>query len=138
MEFITIILILIFLVGIGIAYSVGKKFGRVQRDKYWEKQVPSLREDAIKRSRSVLKGHFSEQLAPYLPDFKYNPTECKFLGKPIDFLVFKGLDDKEIEEVIFVEVKSGKSGLNKNERSLRDAIKEKRVRWEEYRVPEKD
>lgn len=138
MEFITIILILIFLVGIGIAYSVGRRAGRFQRDKHWESQIPSLREDAVKRSRSVLKGHFSEQLAPYLPDFKYSPTECKFLGKPIDFLVFKGLDDKEISEVVFVEVKSGKSSLNKNERSLRDAIKNKKVRWEEYRVPEKE
>ena len=77
-------------------------------------------------------------MAPYLPDFKYNPTECKFLGKPIDFIVFKGLDEKEIEEIVFVEVKSGKSTLNKNERSLRDAIKNKHVRWEEYRVPDKE
>jgi predicted Holliday junction resolvase-like endonuclease len=138
MEFITIILILIFLVGIGIAYSVGRRFGRFQRDKYWEKQIPEYRKQAIEKSQAVLRGNFSEQLAPYLPDFKYNPTECKFLGKPIDFIVFQGLDEKEISEIIFVEVKSGKSNLNKNERSLRDAIKNKRVRWEEYRVPDKE
>ena len=138
MDFITIILILIFLIGIGIAYSVGRRFGRFQRDKYWEKQIPEYRKQAIEKSRAVLRGNFSEQLAPYLPDFKYNPNECKFLGKPIDFIVFQGLDDKDISEIIFVEVKSGKSNLNKNERSLRDAIKNKRVHWEEYRVPDKE
>jgi len=136
MEFITIILILIFLVGIGIAYSVGRRFGKFQRDKYWEKQIPEYRKQAIEKSRAVLRGNFSEQLAPYLPDFKYNPTECKFLGKPIDFIVFQGLDDKDISEIIFVEVKSGKSNLSKNERSLKKAIQDKKVRWEEYRVPE--
>jgi len=34
------------------------------------------------KSRAVLGGQFSEQLAPFLPDFKYLPTECRFVGKP--------------------------------------------------------
>ncbi len=136
MDFITIILIIIFLIGIGIAYSVGRKAGAFKRDKHWEKQIPEYRKEAISKSRSVLTGNFSEQLAPYLPDFPFNPVECKFLGKPVDFLVFQGMDEKNIHEVVFVEVKSGKSSLSKPERSLRDAIKDKRVRWVEYRVPE--
>ena len=100
------------------------------------KEIKENRLDAINRSRAVLSGSFSEQLAPYLPGFKYSPTECRFLGKPIDLLVFKGLDSKEIEEVVFLEVKSGKSKLNSNEKSLKKAIEEGRVRFEEYRVEE--
>ena len=38
-------------------------------------------------------------------------------------------------EVIFVEVKSGSARLNQNERSLKDAIINKRVRWPEYHTP---
>ena len=57
------------------------------------------------------------------------------IGAPIDFLVFKGMDEQRIEEVIFVEVKSGAARLNHNEHSLKDAIINKRVRWHEYRVP---
>ncbi len=136
MDLLTIILIVVFLIGLAIAYKIGSKHGSFRRDKHWEKQIPEHRKDAISKSRAVLSGHFSEQLAPYLPDFPFNPVECKFLGKPVDFLVFQGMDNKEINEVIFVEVKSGKSGLNKSERSLRDAIKNKKVRWVEYRIPE--
>ena len=44
------------------------------------------------------------------------------IGAPIDFLVFKGMDAQSIEEVIFVEVKSGAARLNHNEHSLKDAI----------------
>jgi len=55
-------------------------------------------------------------------------------GAPIDFLVFKGMDAQHIEEVIFVEVKSGSARLNHNEHSLKDAIDSKRVRWLD-RVP---
>ena len=77
----------------------------------------------------------AEQLAPYLPNFPFSPTEAKFIGAPIDFLVFKGMDAQHIEEVIFVEVKSGSARLNRNEHSLKDAIENKRVRWHEYHVP---
>lgn len=102
---------------------------------YARARVPREREDAIRRSRATLSGQFSEQLAPYLPDFPFDPTEAKFIGKPIDFLVFKGMSEKDISEVIFVEVKSGSSRLNGSENRLREAIENKRVSWFEYRVP---
>ena len=44
------------------------------------------------------------------------------------------MDDNNINEVIFVEVKTGKSTLSSQERKLRDVIKEKRVKWQEYRI----
>ncbi|MBU2616123.1 MAG: hypothetical protein KKC19_03390 [Nanoarchaeota archaeon] len=136
-DFVTILLALIFLVGLIIAYRVGHKIGAFRKEQYWQGEIPSQRKDAIIKSRAVLGGHFSEQLAPYLPNFNYLPTECKFLGKPIDFLVFKGMDEKNISEVVFVEVKSGKSKLSTQERGLKEAIDSKWVRWEEYRVDEK-
>ena len=46
------------------------------------------------------------------------------------------MDEKNIDEVVFVEVKSGKANLNTTERKLKDVIKEKKVRWHEYRIPE--
>ncbi len=131
-----IIYILLFLLGILIAYWIGNKIGKYKTNKYWENEIPNYRKDAIMKSRAVLGGQFSEQLAPYLPNFKYLPTECKFLGKPIDFLVFKGMDEKKIDEVVFVEVKSGNAKLNQHEKNLKETIEKKRVRWVEYRIPE--
>lgn len=133
--FIIVLVIIIFLV---VGYYLGKLITNLQWkikfDKKVDERIERERKDAIKKSRSVLTGQFSEQIAPYLPDFKYSPTEVRFIGKPIDFIVFKGMDEKDIDEVIFVEVKSGKSQLSSHERKLRDAIKSKRVKWEEYRV----
>jgi len=82
----------------------------------------------------VLSGLVNEQLAPYLPKFPYNPSEVKFLGKPIDFLVFKGLDSGNIEEIVFVEVKTNSSPLSPVEKTLRSAIENKKVSWYEYRL----
>ncbi len=103
------------------------------RDYQWKGKIKEHRQEAISQSRAVLSGQFSEQLAPFLPDFPYSPTECRFIGKPIDFLVFEGMDDKAINEVVFVEVKTNKSKLSQQEKNLKEAIKNKRVRWEEYR-----
>src|SRR3989344_4651775 len=118
-----------------IAYFIGAKLGALRRDKFWELEIPSHRKDAILKSRAVLSGNFYEQLAPFLPDFNFSPTECKFIGKPVDFIVFKGMDEKKIDEVVFVEVKSGDSKLSGQQKNLRETIEKKKVRWEEYRVP---
>ncbi len=131
----TVIIILVVLVAVlflAIGYILGKKI----TEHVWKDKLPQIREEAIQRSRAVLAGQFSEQLAPYLPDFPFKPTETRFIGKPIDFLVFHGMDEKNIDEVIFVEVKSGKANLSTHERKLKDVIKEKKVRWAEYRIPE--
>ncbi len=128
-EIIAAVLALILLF---IGYLIGTWAGK----RRLEEEREAIREDAIKRSRAVLGGQFSEQLAPFLPDFPYSPTECRFIGKPIDFIVFKGMDEKEITEVKFVEIKSGKAGMSTPERKLRDVIKERKVSWEEYRIPE--
>ncbi|MBI2667091.1 hypothetical protein HYX13_05770 [Candidatus Woesearchaeota archaeon] len=133
MEINTLILFTFFaIIFLAIGYFIGQKITEHQ----WKDQLPEIREQAIQRSRSVLAGQFSEQLAPYLPDFPFSPSEARFLGKPTDFLIFRGMDQKQIEEVIFVEVKSGKSGLNTAEKSLKETIMQKKVRWMEYRIPE--
>ncbi|MEK6836955.1 MAG: Holliday junction resolvase-like protein, partial [Nanoarchaeota archaeon] len=74
---------------------------------------------------------------PYLPDFPFNPSECKFIGKPVDFIVFHGLDEKNVTGVSFVEVKSGKSRLSETEKSVKSVIENKNVNWVDYRVPDK-
>ena len=119
-----------------ISFLIGYYISKFMRDKHWAGQIDSHRADAIARSRAVLAGNFSEQLAPYLPDFPFNPSECKFIGKPVDFIVFHGLDEKNVTGVSFVEVKSGKSKLSGTEKSVKDAIEKKHVQWIDYRVPE--
>ncbi len=96
-------------------------------------QIPSIRRDASQRSRAITRGQVAEQLFPYLPEFAYDPRDARFLGSPIDFVVFDGLEAGEVKSLIFVEVKTGASTLTTRERRVRDAIKAGKVRWEELR-----
>jgi len=131
-ELLTLILGIIIII---FAFAIGYIIASNKVNRKWESQIPNIRQESIKQSRAVLGGQFSEQLAPYLPDFPFNPSEARFIGKPIDFLIFKGMDNRDIEEVAFVEIKSGNASLNENQKSLKNAIKSKRVSWHEYRIP---
>ncbi len=121
-----------------IAFRLGRFLGRRTEEREWEKhKLDDIVKDRLKRSRAVLGGQFSEQLAPFLPGFEYSPNECRFIGKPVDLLVFRGIDEGRIDEVVFVEVKSGKAkNLSKIEKLLRDAVIDKRVSWKQYNVPD--
>jgi predicted Holliday junction resolvase-like endonuclease len=86
---------------------------------------------ALSQSRAVLGGKFTEQLAPYLPEFKYDPTEARFIGSPIDIVVFPGLASGDPQEIVIMEIKSGKHcQLTPQQQKIRQLIEDGMVRWE--------
>jgi len=109
--------------------------GRVTSWARFRAREREIRRDTAARQRATVGGQVSEQLAPHLPGFPFRPSEARFLGSPVDYVVFVGADGKRIEKVAFVEVKSGSSRLSSGEKRLRDAVRAGRVEWVEYRVP---
>ena len=98
--------------------------------------IKEARKDTAARQRATIKGDISEIIAPWSMKVVNSVKELNFLGNPIDFIGFKGLDGEGDVEIKFIEVKSGKSRLNKNQRRVRDAVEEKRIEWAEVRVTE--
>ena len=85
---------------------------------------------AVTKSRAVLGGKFTEQMAPFLPEFSYDPTEARFIGSPVDFIVFPGLATGEPHEIIIMEIKSGNSALSPQEKKIQSLVENGMVRWE--------
>ncbi len=109
-------------------------FRRIRRWK--ETELQKEIEKALERQRSVVKGKISEQLVPFLSDELGTPSDARFIGDPVDYVVFDGLsrgDDQKVS-VKFVEVKTSGSKLNDRESRVRDAVIDKRVEWKEIRV----
>jgi predicted Holliday junction resolvase-like endonuclease len=102
----------------------------------WKTSAEStIRADAIQKSQSVIIGKVTEHVVPYLPDFAFNPKDARFIGSPVDLIVFDGLDRDALEQIVFIEVKSSASAsLTRRERHIRDAISAGRVRWQEIRL----
>lgn len=103
----------------------------------YEQTLDKEIEKALNKSKTVIRGSVSEEFAPLLKGFPYQMSDCKFSGQPLDYVVFNGMsglrDDKEGKiEIVFADVKSGKATLNTVQRRIRDAINEKRVRFETW------
>jgi predicted Holliday junction resolvase-like endonuclease len=130
-----IILILAVIVSIYIIrYAYARRFRAWQETEMqkWEGTIAQERRDAVSQSRAVLGGKFTEQMVPYFPDFKYDPTEVRFIGSPIDMVVFPGLSRGDPEEVVILEIKTGKSaGLTPAQKKIRQLIEDGMVRWDE-------
>src|SRR5712664_451396 len=66
----------------------------------------TIREDAVQRSLAVTAGKVHEQLVPYLPEFGFNPKDARFLGSPVDLVVFDGLSAGDRSEEHTSELQS--------------------------------
>ena len=96
--------------------------------------VKQERKQAVSQSRSVILGEVSEKIAPILPDFEYNPKDMVFLWKWVDYVIFDWLASWNLEKIVFLEVKSWKSSLNKNERQIKDCIAQNNVHYNVFRM----
>jgi predicted Holliday junction resolvase-like endonuclease len=94
----------------------------------------AIRRDAVARSRAVIRGQAVEHLAPLLPEFDFHPGDARFLGHPIDYVVFDGLsEDREQLEIVFVEIKTGEAHLSRREAAVREAVRAGRVTFRTVR-----
>lgn len=109
---------------------LGYLLGRFAR---WQ-ELSRERAQAVRKSRAAVLGEVNEKVAPLLPGFPWAAKDLTFVGKGFDYLVLDGISEGTVREVVFLEVKTGKTAPNANEKSLRDAIRAGKISWREYRL----
>ncbi|WP_433011774.1 Holliday junction resolvase-like protein [Treponema pectinovorum] len=123
-------IVLIFLM-ILIAFKTGYFFAKLKI----QPLIKDARADSVKRSKAIISGFAFEQVAPFLPNFPCKSYDCRFIGKPVDFIAFSGVTlEDEISEIVFIEVKTGNSKLSKHEKQIKSCIEQGKVRYVEYRI----
>jgi predicted Holliday junction resolvase-like endonuclease len=122
MDNLTAILILVVVVLAAALLSLASSIpNRVMRAREEE------RESFRKRSAPMLVGNAVQHYVPFLEEFPYHPSDARFLGGLIDFVVFDGLMDGEVRNVVFVEVKKGKQAPSKRQRQVERCVRDGRV-----------
>jgi hypothetical protein len=77
-----------------------------------------------------LVGPLQEVLAQETPATKSLALTSVDTFLAIDLIAFKGLNDSMEEiEIVFIEVKTGRSVLSARERAVKKAVQQKRVSW---------
>lgn len=92
------------------------------------------RQKSVKKSKSVILWEVYEKVLPFLPDFPYKPRDMVFIGKGIDYIIFDWLNEWNLKQIIFLELKSGTSSLNKNEKMIKNIIWKQYIKYTEYRI----
>jgi len=97
--------------------SVWKRYADFRADH--DRRLKQARDESVRLSRSALLGNAVEQIVPIAPDFcdRFSPSDARFPGAPVDYVIFDGLHRGQVDRVVFLEVKSGsRASLNRNER----------------------
>ena len=122
------LLCLVIILGIIVAAVVVTIRSQIDKREKAEKKAKLLASQ--KKSSEVRIGKIGENMAPFFTDWPYDPNRFRFLGNPVDGIQF------ENDEVIFVEIKTGKARLTTSQRSVKQLVQEGKVRFATFRVGE--
>jgi len=82
---------------------------------------------AEKKAIEVGFGKIIEKIIPSHKEFKIPTCDCRPLFEPIDMIVFNGATRGSVDSIDFLEIKTGKSQLNRHQRMIRDAVDDRDV-----------
>ena len=121
---VVLILVGIIVLLLGLVYNLSKSHEKeiAQKDEEFKKL------QFQKKSSEVRLGQITEHVAPFLKDFPFDPKKARFIGTPIDMIIFE--DDK----IVIVEVKSGGSRLSDTQRKIKQLVADRQIEWYEHRV----
>lgn len=126
--------------GLIIIYFIMQKQMSDLKSKH-QNEVEAARKQSVDQSRNTLKGKMAEQMAPLLPGFKFLPADARFLGDPVDYVVFHGYTaarddgkDPDAMEVVILDIKQGGATLSRSQRAIAKAIEDGRIRFDVVRI----
>ncbi|HIH09311.1 MAG TPA: endonuclease [Candidatus Diapherotrites archaeon] len=81
-----------------------------------------------KSSQSVKYGKLAEQFMPFTKEFPFSAGNFRFLGNPVDGVVF------EDNKIVFAEFKAANSQLSEKQKRIKELVQQKKVEWFELHM----
>ena len=98
-----------------------------KREEELKKRKVSADVIAEKKAIEVGFGKIIEEFIPAYKDLELQFCECRPLYEPLDLIVFKGLLQKKVDLITFLEIKSGESKLNPHQKMIKNAVLDGKV-----------
>jgi len=112
-----------------------------QMDEQHRNEIEQARRQSVERSRYAIKGQIGEQLVPLLPGFEFFPSDARFIGHPVDYVVFHGYTDLRDGnggangvEVVILDIKRNMARLTREQQAIMKAIEAGWVSFQIVRV----
>ncbi len=100
--------------------KIDEKIGD-KENKFAEKEK-AIKDAAVKRGRSKVLTTVLKSMDDYFTKMKYNPYDIKPILHPVDFVIYEGMNEKKMNDVVFLSKKTRNPYLNKLHTSLNEAI----------------
>ena len=88
-------------------------------------QVAEIRKKSRERGRKRVVSTVLKSMDDYFSKKKYNPYDIKPIIHPVDFVIFNGDHDKQVNEVVFLSKKSKNPNLAALQKSVGECVKKK-------------
>lgn len=94
-----------------------------KRKEYLKSARDQVYQKIYTTTKSVNIGFIAERIIPALDSFPHKHGDCRSTGgDPIDYVVFDGLTDDCVKEIIFIDVKTGNAILTKRQQEIKNII----------------
>ena len=101
-------------------------------EKFKAKKVSAV-EGSEKKSLEVNFGNAVEKIIHLHKEFNFTLEDCRFLAAPLDFIIFDGAASNKVNHITFMDIKTGDASPNDNQKMIRDAVNDHRVKAEEIK-----
>lgn len=102
-----------------------------------DEEVDMAIKEFKKRSGRTRVGTTVEQMVPFVREMPFDPSDMRILsGGPVDYVVFDGLCDGDLRELVFLDVKTGKAKMNDAQKQVQRCADLGRVRFALFEVTE--
>jgi predicted Holliday junction resolvase-like endonuclease len=88
----------------------------------------------VRQTAHIISGKTLEKLLPFLKEFKFDPHDVRWIGDPIDIIIFDGRSKNNLKKIVLCEIKTGKSKLTPIQRRIKELIEKKRIEWKEFKI----
>lgn len=122
---VVIVVLALLVVSVVVLIDTRTKFA-THRERYTatEDDVEAARTHSVATSKGSTLGQAAEHLAPFFPEMvdHFCAGDWRFLGSPVDYVVFDGLTKGAVRRIVLVEVKTGSPRLNARQSQLHTAV----------------
>ncbi len=104
------------------------------KEALFEEKEAKMREAAAERGRKKVDVILRKCMAKDLACLKFNPYDIKTIMHPVDYVVFDGLNDGEMNKIVFLSKSSASPPLVTLRNQIQKSIENKAYDWKVARV----
>jgi predicted Holliday junction resolvase-like endonuclease len=106
------------------------------KEEKFEEKESKMREAAVERGRKKVGSVIQKLMTPGIASFKFNPYDIKLITHPIDYIVFDGMNNDDLKEIILLSKSVNSSDLGSLRSQIKRVVNEKKFEWRIARLVE--